>query len=105
MKLQAYALGGLLAGLVAIGPAVAANPDGGGASGQIGTTSGPAAGTNVAPSTATNKGYAAGNPGMAGAPGNKNGPPARSASSQGGSSHSAGSSSVQTKSKSGRDVD
>jgi hypothetical protein len=94
MRLQAYALGGLLAGLVAIGPAVAANTESS-SNGQTGTTSGPAVGTNVTPSTVTNKGHASGNPGMAGAPGNKNSPPARPTSSQGGSSPSSGSSSSQ----------
>jgi len=65
MRLQAYALGGLLAGLVAIGPAVAANTESS-SNGGTGTTSGPAVGTTVTPSTATNKGHSAGNPGMAG---------------------------------------
>lgn len=74
---RALAAGGLLLGLLGAGPATMAAEQGS-TSGQ-GVTSGPAAGGNVTPSTATqqNKSVAAGAPGVAGQPGNKNGPPAK----------------------------
>lgn len=85
-RFSTLAAGGLLIGLLAAAPlALAADQ---------GTTSGPAAGNTVQPSTAMDKnkmttgqndmksqaaqgGVAAGAPGVAGQPGNKNGPPAK----------------------------
>lgn len=82
---NALAAGGLLIGLLASGPVAMAADQG--------TTSGPAAGTQVKPGMAMEKGkmtgksdtgtaaaqggVAAGAPGVAGQPGNKNGPPAK----------------------------
>lgn len=79
---SALAVGGLLAGLLAAAPIVMAA--------EQGSTSGPAAGSNVKPGTAVQKedmggastsagqsGVAAGAPGVAGQPGNKSGPPAK----------------------------
>ena len=61
MKVRVYVLGGVLGGLLALGPAAMAQGD----------TSGPAAGTNVAPQTGTGAGGAVG---VAGPRGSENGP-------------------------------
>lgn len=61
MKLPAYMLGGVLAGLLALGPVAMAQGD----------TSGPAAGSNAAPQTGTGAGGAVG---VAGPKDSENGP-------------------------------
>ncbi len=77
---SALAAGGLLLGLLGGAPAAIAAQQGNTGPAQ-GVTSGQAVGTNVKPSTAVeknagSKGAAAvGAPGVAGQPGNKNGPP------------------------------